>query len=185
MHERDAARMNVTIWLVRHGRTSFGEAGLLCGWSDPPLDDAGRTQAEDLAKSLGGRRFDSVWSSDLARARETARIVAGTEPHLDQRLRELDLGHLDGKRFEDCSPVVQAGLIAFDGFHAPGGESVTSLDHRVRAFLAELPGGDHLIVTHGGVMRLLLRSWGSDRPVGPCEVVELPLPSESRSRHNR
>ncbi len=169
--------MTVTICLVRHGRTSFGEHGLLCGWSDPPLDDEGRMQARGLAERLEGRAFDRVWSSDLVRARETARIVARIEPKVDERLRELDLGSLDGMRFDDCPSEVQAGLMSFDGFQAPGGESVTSLDHRVRAFLAELDPGAHLIVTHGGVIRLLLRAWGSDQSVGACDAVELTLPT--------
>jgi probable phosphoglycerate mutase len=178
--------MTVMICLVRHGRTSFGERGLLCGWSDPPLDDVGRLQAEGLARRLEGRAFDRVWSSDLERARVTARIVAGFDPILDMRLRELDLGSLDGMTFDDCAAEVQAGLIAFDGFHAPGGESVTSLEQRVNAFFAELDPGTHLVVTHGGVIRLLLRAEGQgDRSVGPCEIVELTLPPEWQTAHNR
>jgi probable phosphoglycerate mutase len=176
--------MTVKLCLVRHGRTVFGERGVLCGWSDPPLDPEGRSQAVALSEALGGRAFNGIWSSDLVRAIETARLVTGVEPTVDERLRELDLGDLDGLRFDDCASDLQAGLIAFDGFHAPGGESVTSLEKRVQAFLAELWPGDHLIVTHGGVIRLLLRTMGRDRSVGPCEVVELTLPRRGARADN-
>lgn len=170
------ARVTVNVFMVRHGRTSFTARGLLCGWSDPPLDDEGVAQARILASALGGRMFDGIWSSDLRRAVETARLATGIEPVRDGRIRELDLGDLDGMRFDQCLPDVQAGLIAFDDFAAPGGESVTDLGARVHSFLAELPAGDHLVVTHGGVMRLLLRGADGDRPVAPCELVELQLP---------
>lgn len=170
-------RVNVKISVVRHGRTTFGARGLLCGWSDPPLDDEGRAQAQEIASALESSAFTDIWSSDLLRARETASIIAVAEPRIDARLRELDFGELEGKRFEDCRPEIQAELIAFDGFQAPDGESVASLDRRVRAFLAELPHGHHLIVTHGGVIRLLSRAWGRDRFVGSCDVVEFTLPS--------
>lgn len=172
------------LFLVRHGRTTFGERGLLCGWSDPPLDEVGRAQASGLATDLAGRAFDSVWSSDLTRALETARLITGSEPRPDERLRELDLGDLDGKRFEECSADVQAGLIAFDGFEAPGGESVASLDRRVRTFLAELGAGHHLVVTHGGVIRLLLRTFAEDRQLAACEAVEMTIPREASRADN-
>jgi probable phosphoglycerate mutase len=126
-----------------------------------------------------------VWTSDLRRAVETATIIASGEPTPDARLRELDFGTLEGKRWNECPADIQAALLAFEGFVAPGGESVEALRVRVGSFLADLPPGDHLIVTHGGVIRCLLSARGEDRRVGPGAIVELAVPSESESAHNR
>lgn len=152
--------------LVRHGATAWSEGGRLCGHADVPLSASGRVVAAALAPRLGRRAFDGVWSSDLVRAVETARLAAG-EPVTDRRLRELDLGALEGLRWRDLDEGVRHGLLAFDGFRAPGGESVKELRARVQAFLDDLPPGRHLLVTHGGVIRALLRERGCDRRVEP------------------
>jgi probable phosphoglycerate mutase len=89
---------------------------------------------------------------------------------LDPRLRELAFGMLEGRRWEECPGDVRRALAAF-AFEAPGGESVAGLRSRVFRFVEELPEGDHLVFTHGGVIRLLLRETGADRQVMPGEFV--------------
>jgi probable phosphoglycerate mutase len=158
------------LWLVRHAETDWSRDGLLCGWSDPPLNARGRDQARALAHALDGHRFAAVWSSDLKRAIETAGLAYGS-PTTDRRLRELSFGSLEGARWADLDPAIQAAMVGFDGFAAPDGEDVASLRRRVLAFVAELPPGDHLVVTHGGVVRLLLREAGGDRPIQPAEIA--------------
>lgn len=166
--------VSVRLWLVRHGSTDWSEAGRLNGWADVPLNDRGRAQARSLAERLNGMRFAGVWSSDLLRARETARLAAGGAVP-DPRLRELDFGTLEGRRWEEVSPQARRALVAFEGFGAPGGESVDSLRSRVLRFVGALPEGDHLVFTHGGVIRLLLRRAGDDRWVLPGDVVPVAL----------
>ena len=154
--------MSGTLWLVRHGATDWSDAGRLNGWTDVPLNERGRAQAKSLAEPLHGIRFAGVWSSDLRRASETARL-AGRGAASDVRLRELNFGTLEGRTWDRCPSDLQESLVAFDGFRAPGGESVVALATRVSRFLEELPDGDHALFTHGGVIRLLLRAAGSDR----------------------
>jgi 2,3-bisphosphoglycerate-dependent phosphoglycerate mutase len=156
--------LSVRLCLVRHGATAFSEAGRLTGWADVPLSARGRLQARALRSRLSGRRFAGVWSSDLARAMETAVIVAGASRR-DRRLRELDFGELEGKTWTEVPADVRRGLLAFEAFRAPGGESVDQLRARVRRFVEELAPGHYLVVTHGGVVRLLLRDGGRDRVV--------------------
>ncbi|HEY5316662.1 MAG TPA: histidine phosphatase family protein, partial [Solirubrobacteraceae bacterium] len=80
--------------LARHGETNDNRQPIrVQGFTDTPLNEVGRAQARDLAERVAGDGFRSLWSSDLARARETATIVGariGLEPHLDQRLREAN-----------------------------------------------------------------------------------------------
>jgi probable phosphoglycerate mutase len=166
--------MSPRLWLVRHGPTDWSDAGRLNGWTDVPLNDRGRLQARFLAKRLEDVGFAGVWSSDLTRGEETARLAL-REPVIDPRLRELDFGALEGKRWEEISPEMHRGLAAFEGFAAPGGESVADLRSRVFRFVEALPEGDHVVFTHGGVIRLLLRQTGADRRVLPGEVVQVVL----------
>jgi probable phosphoglycerate mutase len=158
----------VRLWLVRHGATDWSEAGRLCGSTDIPLSPEGRAQADPVRNRLASHWFTGVWTSDLARAKEFAQLaVRHATP--DRRLRELDFGELEGKRWDDLDPSTRHALVRFEGFVAPGGESVAQLEERVGEFLAELEPGDHLLVTHGGVIGLLARR---------CGLAFAPVPGE-------
>ena len=157
---------------MRHAETDWSSAGRLCGWTDVPLNERGRDRARALAWTLAGRRFTTAWSSDLRRAVETARFSYGG-PLTDPRLRELRFGALEGLRWAELAPPIQGAMLSFDRFAAPDGEAVDALRQRVLSFVAELPPGDHLVFTHGGVMRLLLRQVGSDRSIDPCGIAVL------------
>jgi len=161
------------LWLVRHGQTPASRGRTLAGWTDVPLTPAGEVQAVALREVLDGERFEGVWSSDLRRAISTARLAWG-EPTPDPRLRELGFGDLEGVAYETMAPRWQEGLLRFEGFAAPGGESFDQLRSRVTSFLDELPGGRHLVFTHGGVVRLLAREVGEDRfvPTGTLLVLD-------------
>jgi probable phosphoglycerate mutase len=174
---------SLRLCLARHGSTSWNEAGRLVGWADPGLSGRGRAEARALGAALAGRAFDSVWTSDLRRAVETTTIALRSARStrtatVDRRLRELRFGAIDGFRWTELSGDVQRGLLAFEGFRAPEGESVEELGSRVWDLIGSLPPGDHLLVTHGGVIRLLMgdRSGG----ITPGSLVELELPVGAR-----
>ncbi len=69
---------------------------------------------------------------------------------------ELDFGAWEGQRWDD---VPRAALDAWAadvwGFAPPRGESGGALVARVRAFHAELPAGDHVVISHGGPLKVL------------------------------
>lgn len=159
--------------LVRHGETAWNREGRLLGWTDLPLSVEGRQQVEAMAPRLRTRHFDRVWSSDLVRAVSTARILVDVEPTVDERLREIDFGSLEGLRWDDLAPAHQAALVEFAGFTAPGGESMETFRRRVLEVVADMSEGDHLVVTHGGVIRLLTRMFGEPATPQPGGVTEL------------
>jgi probable phosphoglycerate mutase len=162
----------VRLWLVRHGATRWSEEGRLCGWTDVPLSPKGRGQAGPIRRRLDGQGFDGVWTSDLTRAAEFARLTTShADP--DRRLRELDFGALEGKTWGQIELPTRESLLGFDGFTAPGGESVDHLEARVADFLSELGEGDHLLFTHGGVIRLLSRRCGVASSAAPGELTIL------------
>jgi probable phosphoglycerate mutase len=164
--------MSARLWLVRHGATDWSDAGRLTGWRDIPLNDVGRRQARLLRRRLRSTEFDGIWSSDLARAMETARLAVGGA-RADERMRELDFGELEGRTWDQCSPEVQAELVSFDRFVARGGESVSELRSRILASTDTLSDGKHLVFTHGGVIRVLLRLMGRDHAVPPGGLMQL------------
>ncbi|HOX44073.1 MAG TPA: histidine phosphatase family protein [Myxococcota bacterium] len=161
------------LWLVRHGETIRNSDGRLSGWQDVPLTELGREQARWLRPHLAGQRFEGVWSSDLARAVETAELAFGPA-RADARLREIGFGELEGVPFLEIPEALQRGLLDFEGFQAPGGEGVADLEGRLRAFLAELQPGRHLVFSHGGAIRALTRALGENRflPNGSLAVVD-------------
>ena len=156
--------MNMELFLVRHGETEWNAAGRFCGHSDPPLTQRGRDEAALLRGLIGRESFDRAVSSPSIRALETARIAYG-EPEVDERLRELDFGDLEGLVWSECSAEIRARLGDYDTFQAPGGESVRDLGARVLRVLHDLGAGRHLVVTHGGVIRFL---------AGKAAVTEYP-----------
>ena len=138
-----------TLLLVRHGETDWNAEGRLQGHTDRPLSDYGRRQARRLAEELEGEELEAIYSSDLARAHETAEIVGerlGLPISLEPALREKDWGSWEGL------DAVERDRVEFVG------ESTEAHQERMlRALrrIAELhPGnGRVLVVTHGGSMR--------------------------------
>jgi broad specificity phosphatase PhoE len=138
-----------TLLLVRHGETDWNADGRLQGHTDRPLSDFGRRQARRLAEELEGEALQAIYSSDLARARETAETVGerlGLPVELDPDLREKDWGNWEGLT------AVERDRVEFVG------ESTEAHQERILRALRRIserhPGdGPILVVTHGGSMR--------------------------------
>ncbi len=162
----------MTLVLVRHGTTALNESAVFSGWGDVELSPKGIEEAVSLRAELAARAWTSVVSSDLKRCMQTA-AYAGFDVAPDAAWRELDFGTIEGLAFDDLDSETQAALMAFDGFSAPGGESVAALGSRVSDAIERLGDGAHLVFTHGGVIRWLLRDQQSWRYVPPAGVVEL------------
>jgi probable phosphoglycerate mutase len=154
------------VLLVRHGQSEWNAEGRWQGQADPTLTDLGRLQAREAARALGA--VDAVWASDLRRAVETAAIIAdhlGVGPVVvDPDLRERDAGEFSGL----TRPEIAARYPGFldDGRRPPGWEPDESLVARalraLRAIAAEVPGGDVLVITHGGLVYALEQHLGEE-----------------------
>jgi probable phosphoglycerate mutase len=159
-----------TVILARHGETTWNRDGRVQGWAPTPLTDRGHEQAAALGTHLAATHdVDRVVSSDLRRARETARYVAretGLEPTADPAWRERDFGCLQGlpssvlfERYPEYA-LTASGAAAATA-RPEGGETLVETRERV------LDGWDRLrrgvgpdetvvVVAHGGPNRLLL-----------------------------
>ena len=170
--------MATTILLARHGETDWNLERRVQGHTDRPLNDTGREQARALAEELAGTALGAVYSSDLVRAHETARIV--TERHdLDVTavpdLREREFGTWEGLTDRE---ILDRFPQAHDGPWGDG-ETPDAMSRRVLAALGRIaethPGATVLVVSHGGPLRAVLRSCevAADGRIANCHVVRL------------
>ena len=135
----------LTVVLTRHGLTDRSEPEQHLGQHiDISLSEAGRRQADALARRLGGVKFDRVISSPLFRAQETAEALAhGAVPvETDPRLKEMDYGAWEGLTYDQIEERDGAARreweLAPDRLACPGGESGNDVAERVRSFLDDL-----------------------------------------------
>jgi broad specificity phosphatase PhoE len=164
-----------SLLLVRHGQSTWNAESRWQGWSDPPLSDLGRSQAEDAAGDLRHLDVTGLASSDLVRARATAEILATAlglgPPVIDADLREYDVGDWEGltrPEIERGWPDQLASWREGRLLATPGGETRAHFVTRVVNALARLSGrpdlGDTvLVVTHGGVIRAAEQASGAER----------------------
>ncbi len=158
----------VHLYLVRHGRTDWNDAGRWQGSVDIPLNAAGRTQAARLAESLRGR-VQAIFASDLRRASETARIVsellAVPVLALDADLRERGYGVFEGLTGAECEaryPEAWSARNRDRNTVPPGGEPHPAVLARMERAMESIAssmrtrGGSALVVSHGSSLRMFL-----------------------------
>lgn len=137
------------IVLCRHGRTVANARRQLQGRLDLPLDDVGVTQAAAVAASVKAMWGEPsrVISSSLQRATQTA-AAFGHDVAVDDRWIELDYGEWEGRPLAEVSATTWAAWRADPTLCAPGGETLVSLDQRVRTACADIvdEAREHLVV---------------------------------------
>ena len=169
-------------WLVRHGITIWNSEQRMCGHSDIPLSREGRVQARWLARRLQQEPVAAIYSSDLFRARETAKIIATSNNipvHVSSAWREINFGAWEGLTYAEIAEQFQDKLQFFDDpLHTapPAGESLTKVVERVETALTEIIAtksteGDIVVVSHGGPLRALL-----------CRMLSIPLAQQWQLR---
>ena len=147
------------IYIVRHGESETNAKHLYTGWLDVSLTEKGERDALFAKKILSSVTPDKVMSSDLARAIRTAAIALPSyTPSLTPLLREFDVGTLAGKPISDVTEE-QIKSIRKNGFSEYGGESRSSFEERIRAFmkLCEESGAECIVAfSHNGFMRSIM-----------------------------
>ena len=156
--------------LIRHGETDWNAAGRIQGEIDIPLNAHGREQARRLANALAERdAIARIYSSDLARALETAQILGrATQAPVttSPALRERRFGTFQGRTFPDIrvsDPVASERWRRRDPSWAPpGGETLLEFRDRIVPAVAALArqnaGRQIAVVAHGGVLDVLYRA---------------------------
>lgn len=155
--------MTARVWLIRHGITA-APAGVAIGSSDPSLSDEGLKQAAALADQLDGERLTRVFSSDLARALQTARPIAARHRVAVESvpaLREIDFGPWEGREMSRLWVSDRAAAEAWEAditrTPASFAESFDQLERRVLDWWRTVPRptGDIAIVAHRGPLAVI------------------------------
>jgi broad specificity phosphatase PhoE len=156
------------LYLIRHGETDWNRDGRWQGHRDVPLSAAGRAQAKRLAHRLSKSepRFDSIFTSDLSRALETARIIGGAlglRPIATPELREINLGAWAGKTREEIARAFPGEWLRMqrnEDIPRGGGETFSSFQQRILGWLDRATEDQErrtiCAVTHGGCIRAVL-----------------------------
>jgi len=164
----------VKLYFVRHGVSTGNTPGNLIGHSDHPLSDVGDAQARAVAARLAPLGPLPVHASDLPRALATADVIAaewrrdaiGADVRVDPRLREIDLGDLEGRSWDEYMADEElTAAMAADPRHTrlPGGESLADLEERVWAAIEDILGDlsaadveSGCVVAHDGPIRAVV-----------------------------
>ena len=152
------------VYVIRHGLTELNKQKKVNGEVDEPLAREGIEQAKAVIPLLP-KTIKHVYSSPMLRAKQTAEILnskLNISISYPDELTEIRMGSLAGKSWEEMENGLELKekhrAVKFD-YQPYGGESVKEVKKRVIAFLKEINGkyADHeaLIVTHGGIIRLL------------------------------
>lgn len=165
-----ASSQTCTLYLVRHGQTQWNVDQIIQGQTDVPLTKIGEQQANEQRKKLKDVSFSKIYSSDLIRAHRTAEIL-NLEKKLALQtavsLRERQFGVYQGKSIAEGKKRLWE-LLAHYSSHPyikeSGVETNEEMVERSITFLREIsvvhPNENILIVTHGGIMRVILLHLG-------------------------
>ena len=185
------------IYLIRHGQTDWNVAGKIQGKTDIPLNETGRRQAACLAKGMEHRPVAQIFSSDLIRARETARAI-GESQHVEVEtlsgLEEIGFGKWEGMTLEQIQVIFPAEYEKWCEnpvtVAPPGGESLSQIKERCRKVMEEIlkmAKGDFAIVSHGAmlayVVEYLMRNDPNDQEiiVGNASITTIQYEPENET----
>jgi broad specificity phosphatase PhoE len=163
------------LFLVRHGATVWHAENRYAGATDIALNSHGYAQAERLAAWASTAGLGAIWCSPLSRARETAAPAAratGLEARIDERLREIDFGQMEGKTMGEAERLFPEEIRRFKAdpatYPLPGGEDPRAAARRAVSALRDIAARDlHgrvLVVAHSTLIRLTL-----------CSLFEIPM----------
>jgi probable phosphoglycerate mutase len=158
--------LSTQILLVRHGQSEGNAERRFGGHTATPLSSRGRRQAQATAEALCGEQLTAIFSSDLARAMQTAAPLSrltGLPVQGTEAFRERSVGVMEGLTFEDAAqkhPEQYAALLRRDFDHVlTGGESYRQLLDRAWQKLDDLikqhSGGTIVIFSHTGTICIL------------------------------
>jgi broad specificity phosphatase PhoE len=157
----------ISIYIARHGETTWNVEGRIQGRSDPDLSPEGHAQSQALLEQLKGRPISAIYTSTLKRSFLTAQPIAdhfGLAIQRQPELNEIAFGILEGKQILDSDGEVKSEWERFKEnrftYHIPGGENYTDVINRIRPFVEKIlqnhKGEEILIVGHRVVNQMLI-----------------------------
>lgn len=157
------------LYIVHHGDTEYTVQKRLQGWVDTSLNADGKKQMQELAQQLSSLKIDAIYTSSLNRAIESAEILSETLESpviIDSALRGESHGNLEGMLSEeyqkDSHYLQYKALSSEEKIFFSVGEGGLSKAEVARMAIPAIneicrkhPGQNVVIVTHGGVLKLI------------------------------
>jgi len=162
--------MKTTLYIARHGETQWNKIQRFQGQLDSDLTELGKDQSVQIAKDVLKYQIDLIFSSDLGRAKHSAKIcknLLNVETKTSTKLTERHLGDWQGKKIKDLSQSVNYVelLHDFTELSPSGGESAIGCGQRIRTAIEKIvkahPSLNILVIFHGEALRCLLALLGS------------------------
>lgn len=182
--------MPTRLILIRHGETDWSCQKRYCGLGDIPLNKKGRKQAEEVSRKLKKEKINKVYSSDMKRTVQFARIVF-KEMHIEKlpELREINFGIFEGLSYKDVLnryPAVYKKWIENPlEFTIPEGEGLNDMAERTRRALAKILSHNRnktaVTFTHAGPIKVMLcdilkrdisEAWQIEQDLGAVNIIE-------------
>jgi broad specificity phosphatase PhoE len=156
-----------TLFLVRHGRTGWNKEQIFRGTKDIPLDEVGKEEAVLVGERLKGERVTAVYSSPLARARETAAAIARfhrIDVQVMAGLNDLNFGAWEGESLAEVKKkypdLYRQWLETPHRVIFPGGEGLEAVSTRAMKVVEEIckrhPQDTVALVSHRVVLKVLI-----------------------------
>ncbi len=164
---------NIEFYIFRHGQTDWNKLQKVQGNTDIPLNDFGRKEALSLRDFFSNLNIDYVYTSDLQRAYETAKIVfedSSIPIKKSPELREANFGEVEGMHVEELLSKfstkfwdIHKGGVEADEFSYPGGETRGEVRERLISFIdkvrSESSTSRVALSTHGGALRSIMHHY--------------------------
>lgn len=159
-----------TIYLIRHGEAEGNLYRRCQGHYNSLITDNGYRQIEALAKRFAGIHVDAVYSSDLFRAKTTARAIYQTKGlplQVDPRLKEVGVGTWEDTPWGKLDRTNHDSLARFtrcdESWSNEGAETYPQVRQRMREALAEItanhPDQTVAVISHGSAIRTVVSSY--------------------------
>ena len=152
----------MNLYLIRHGQTKSNSQGRYLGSFEDELSLQGVKEIEKVKEYIKTIPFDKVFSSERKRAVDSAKILVDKDIICDYRLNERDFGIFENKTYKEICDKYPLEKKAWEenwiDYKIPSGESVIEAYKRVVEFMKFLEKENCencLIVTHGGIIRLI------------------------------
>ncbi len=178
--------------LIRHGETDYNLRNRYCGFSNPSLNKSGIWQSKKLADRLANIKVEGIYSSDLKRTVETAKIIFKNNS-IEQlpEFREMNFGIFEGLQYDEIikkySRLYKNWINNPIKVKIPQGEILRDLDKRVKKrlsfILSQHKNRKIALVTHGGPIRVILCGalkfspnsfWKIKQDIAALNVIDYP-----------
>jgi alpha-ribazole phosphatase len=162
------------VWLIRHGEPADHAKNRCYGTLDIGLSENGRRQMSHVAQHLEADPAAVIFASPSSRAQQSASILAANQSRpieIIEDFREMNFGDFEGLTYDEIATrypdLYRQWMESPTEIHFPNGENFAAMQSRVlRAFkkiLHESEGQTIMIVSHGGVNRILI-AWALQMP---------------------